>query len=254
MTRFNTRVFCGACLVLAAVAYAAEVDFVCGVANSSSIVCADCNNFCSGCGITCNADGHITGMFVLSSFFLPFCLFFVHMQCFADLHSQWTDAMIETLPETIADLTALESLFVPLPHFLWLFSNSATHFSVIVPNSNLKGNKLAILPAGLKGLKYLSVVFVNLAAFFHFSSQLLHFTFRFFSPRSTVAWHQTPSPSSLLRSWSSLSFLTCESFFVFFPPFLFTTLTFVFFFLRTTATSRTTSLPSCRTRGTAPLA
>lgn len=76
MTRFNTRVFCGACLVLAAVAYAAEVDFVCSVANSSSIVCADCNNFCTGCGITCNAEGHITGMFVslLVSFSPPFFL------------------------------------------------------------------------------------------------------------------------------------------------------------------------------------
>ena len=71
MTLFNTRVFCGACLVLAAVAYAAEVDFVCSVANSSSIVCPDCNNFCNGCGITCNDDGHITAMFVFSSFLLP---------------------------------------------------------------------------------------------------------------------------------------------------------------------------------------
>ena len=76
MTRFNPRVFCGACLVLAAVAYAAEVDFVCSVANSSSIVCADCNKFCTGCGITCNADGRITGMFVPAFLFpISFLIF-----------------------------------------------------------------------------------------------------------------------------------------------------------------------------------
>ena len=54
-----------ACVFFAAVARASEVDFVCSMTKAFNITCADCNQFCSGCGIVCNADGHITKLFVV---------------------------------------------------------------------------------------------------------------------------------------------------------------------------------------------
>ena len=55
-------VVCALCFVLAVSVFAAESDFVCAVVNSSGVVCSDCKNFCTGCGIKCDANGNIASL------------------------------------------------------------------------------------------------------------------------------------------------------------------------------------------------
>jgi len=50
------------CFVLAVSVFAAESDFVCDAVKNSKIVCSDCKNFCTGCGIKCDANGNIASL------------------------------------------------------------------------------------------------------------------------------------------------------------------------------------------------
>jgi len=146
----NVRLFvCGIILAFAAVVYAAESDFVCSVVNASNVVCDDCHKFCSGCGITCDKDGHI-------------------------LSIVWPSSGIESLPQSIGDLTSLTELnlkdnkLTDLPNTtgklqslksIGLASNSFSEIPSVLLNLakleelDISGNSIKTIPEGFKTLK-----------------------------------------------------------------------------------------------------